>query len=149
MIRGKLGIEAVQYSALVFDGLLGTCTAPRREARAVRSRRWEDALGYWELRQDVADVVNMWASRHNVLVSIITWHPPGFDDALAGWLEDRHVYVRGVESWESYTVCSMTLATDPAVQEVFDPDPAHRHGYGFKGRSFEDVYFQSNGVRRG
>lgn len=102
---------------------------------ALRLHQWETALSTWQFDLKVCDHINATIYRYSLPVDIITWRPQGFAEALLDRLWDLDVPVMNVHS-STYTWMSQHLATDVEVQSVYDPDPKHRHGYGFKGREF-------------
>jgi len=134
MERGKLGIENRPVTIFVFDGLVGLLQRPRTEKLALKLHQWETALGEWSLDIVVADYICALLGR-NVPVDIITWRPRGFAHALLDFLWDNNIPVRQVRTG-TYAALSQHIAIDPEVTAVFDPDPFHRSGYGWKCREF-------------
>ena len=67
------------------------------------------------------------------MVEVLTWHPAGFAEVVHDRLWTLGVQVRETRA-SSYGYESQKIATDPTVSVVYDADPAHRMGYGFKAR---------------
>ena len=86
------------------------------------------------LEQAVCDRMH-WLLSRDVPVDVVTWRPHGFSEALRDLLWEHNVPVRDVKSG-SYANLSPWVATDPYTSTVYDPDPDHRYGYGFKARDF-------------
>lgn len=135
MIRGKLGIEEQTATIFVFEELLAHLERSLPEKYAVRLGRWERALSYWVFDQRVCDYVHTLVSRYQVPVDILTWRPSPFAAVLHDRLWEMDVQVRETRS-ASYRAVSPWIATDPTVGVVYDADPNHRFGYGFKAREF-------------
>lgn len=135
MIRGKLGVEDTKATLFVFEGLIATVTHPRWEAFCRRTARWDKALTYWRFDTQVCDYMHDLMSRWNAVVEVLTWREPPFAELLYNRLWELDVPVRDVRS-AVYRHASPWLATDPRVSVVYDADPDHRFGYGFKAREF-------------
>lgn len=135
MERGQLGIENRQATVFVFDGLVAKIQRPRTERMALRLHQWETALSAWEFDLQVCDYMNALMSRYSVPIDVITWRPKGFADALLDRLWDLDVTVRRVRTG-TYQALSQHIAIDNEVSVVFDADPAHRSGYGWKCREW-------------
>jgi len=134
MERGQLGIENRAVTVFVFEGLVGNLQRPRAEKMALRLHQWETALGAWAFDLTVCDYICALINR-GVPVDVITWHPKGFADSLIDRLWDLDVPIRGVRIG-TYQGLSQHIAIDQEVTAVFDADPAHRNGYGWKCREF-------------
>ena len=134
MERGKLGVENRQVTVFVFEDLIGHLARPRMEKINLRLGRWAAALDAWDLDLTVCDYVTRLIGM-NVPVDVITWRPPGFATALHDLLWYHDVPVRDVHAG-TYRTLSQHFSINTEVTAVFDPDPAHRLGYGFKCREF-------------
>lgn len=75
-------------------------------------------------------------NQYDTAVDVITWHSWEFAEVLETELSHLHVPVNHVTDVR-YDFISPLYATIPGISIVYDPDPAHRHGYGFKGREFD------------
>jgi hypothetical protein len=134
--RGEIGVWNETTTVFIFEDLIAQCVHPRMEKAALSFNRWEAALGWWEWDVQVLDHMHDMMSRYESRIEVYTWRPPGFAEAVYERLWQLSVEVAGVTSQPSYQYLSHLLATDNSVTAVFDADPAHRHGYGFKGRAF-------------
>ena len=133
MERGKLDFTYAVATVFVFDGLIAELNSPRLYAADKLLGRWRQSLNYWDFNQHALDRMYELMSRFNVPVEVITWQPPQFAEVLNDRLWELKVPVRGTRS-TSYPVASSSLAIDDDVNTVYDADPTHRFGYGFKGR---------------
>ena len=134
MLRGQLGRAERDKVLFVFEGLVGTLPErSRQEARCIRRKRWEWALDYWSFDYQVLDYINRTMQYHDV--EVVTWKPAGFAAVLHDRLWAAEVFVDATKS-ASYRSLSQRTATDTRVSLVYDPDPTHRWGYGFKAREF-------------
>lgn len=135
MERGELGVSNSPATVFVFEGLLADLLHPRMEQTALRMRRWSYALDQWAFDLDVLTYVENLISRHNVPVDVLTWRPIEFAELLYDrlWYYDTHV--RSVKA-STYPRASQQIATNDNFTLVYDPDPSHRWGYGFKAREF-------------
>jgi hypothetical protein len=136
MERGQLGIETTPSVVFVFDGLIATLLRPRMHRALINMRQWETALDLWEYNTQVCDYMHLIVANYQMHVDVITWQPKGFADAALDKLWRMDIPVREVRS-SSYTFESPHIAVDTSVQSVFDANPEHRHGYGFKGREWD------------
>ena len=134
MERGRLDVDERQAYVFVFEGLLSHLEHPLLERLALRSGQSAAALRAWSPDFRVWDYISNLA-RRSVPVEVITWHSVEFADLVADQLAYNNIPVRSVRS-EVYERVSATYAVDPYVVAVFDPDPHHRWGYGFKAREF-------------
>lgn len=135
MERGELGIESRASTVFVFEGLVGHLDHPAAERLALRFRRWEMAVDAWTFDIDVCNHIEMLTDRYNIPVEVITTRPVGFSVVLADRLADRGLHVQEVKSGP-YEYFSPRYAVDSDINTVFDPDPVHMNGYGFKRREF-------------
>jgi hypothetical protein len=135
MERGKLGIEDRQKIFFVFDDLVAKLARPRAEALSLRLHQWESAVEAWQFDLQVCDFMNACIYRYNTIVEVVTWRPKGFAEALKDRLWELDVPVERVRSGD-YPTLSQHFAMDTEVLMIFDPDPNHRFGYGFKAREF-------------
>lgn len=132
MELGELGVNETPAIVLVFEGVLAHCTHPILERAALRVRGWTAAVDQWEFDYKVCDMANQLMSR-GAMVEVLTWHPAGFAEVVHDRLWTLGVQVRETRA-SSYGYESQKIATDPTVSVVYDADPAHRMGYGFKAR---------------
>ena len=133
MERGDLAIDSRAATVFVFDGLIANCFRPKAVKWALRRRHYEEAMEYWAFDHRVCNYMHALMSRYGVPVEVITWQPHGFSKVLADRLWGMDLPVREVTAGE-YKNMSQTLAIDPSVTTVYDPDPTHRFGYGYKVR---------------
>jgi hypothetical protein len=126
MERGQLGFEEQLSTVFVFEGLIAQ--PPSRKFRYKR-------LETWSLNVQVLDYMADLINRHGVPVDVVTWQPPSFAEAVHDSLWDMGVFVRETKSG-TYGYLSQHIATDTMVSLVYDPDPHHRFGYGYKAREF-------------
>ncbi len=136
MERGQLAEWSGAVTLFVFEDLLATCGAPHRESAMVKAQRWDRALSYWEFDAKVLDHLYDLMARYAATVEVATWHPPGFAPVLKEHIWGLGVPISDTFSALSYASLSQHIATDPRVTTVYDPDPSHRFGYGFKAREF-------------
>lgn len=134
MERGQLGIENRSVTVFVFEDLIGELQRPRAEKLALRLHQWETALAAWALNLIVCDYICS-LNNKGVPVDVITWRPKGFADALFDELWAHNIPVREMRRG-TYQGLSQHIAIDSEVTAVFDADPAHRNGYGWKCREF-------------
>jgi hypothetical protein len=127
MERGQLGIEDQSVTAFVFEGLIA-------HPPSGRFRRKNDVT-QWTFDIQVCDYIHDLITRRGVAVEVITWRTSGFAEAVHDQLWLMDVPVRQTRSG-SYALLSHRIATDPTVSLVYDADPHHRFGYGFKAREF-------------
>jgi hypothetical protein len=135
MERGELGISAKPGIVFVFEGLIATLQRGVVEKAALRAHKWNVALDQWTFDLEVRSYIQRMTDHYSIPVDVITWHPIGFAEALYDrlWYYDMHVHeVRSAE----YSMASPQMALDPMVTAVYDADPNHRFGYGFKAREF-------------
>jgi hypothetical protein len=140
MERGELGVAYKPVTVFVFEGLIAQLKSPKTERLNLRAHRWDAALYNWAFDQQVLDYINAALQRFEAIVDVFTWHPPEFAQRLHDYLWQVDVPVRETKSTR-YDVMSIRVATDPEVSIVYDPDPAHRWGYGFKAREFDPRRF--------
>lgn len=132
MERGQFAVETLPCWLFVFDGLIAHCDRPKAERLAVRARRWTTAFSMWAVNYKVCDYMNLVMSR-GMQVEVLTWHEPEFAELVHDRLWSMGVRVRETRS-SDYAWESPHIAVDSLVQVVFDPDPSHRFGYGWKAR---------------
>jgi hypothetical protein len=136
MERGQLGIAYQPTTVFIFDGLIATCGHPRVEKLAVTAARWERALACWDWNMRVLDHMHDMLSRFEAHIEVITWRPTAFAQLVHDRLWEMDVPVSETTSALSYQSASQRIATDQRITAVYDGDPTHRHGYGFKAREF-------------
>jgi len=135
MERGELGISAKPGIVFVFEGLIGHLQHERIEKMALRANRWEYALDQWTFDLEVRSYIQRMIKQFGTPIDVLTWHPIGFAEALHDRLWYYDVQVSDTRS-TLYEIASPEMATDPAISVVFDAEPSHRFGYGFKCREF-------------
>lgn len=135
MELGQLGSYRQPVTVFVFEGLVGVLDKPRAEKTALKMHRWPTALDCWHLDSHVLDYMMLLQSRFGVPVQVITSRPYEFALKLYDRLWQSDCPVDEVRSGD-YEHFSPHFAIDPDVNSVYDPDPAHRFGYGFKARDF-------------
>lgn len=119
----------------VFEDLIAHLDHPRMERLALKGRRFEAAIAQWSFDVRALDHVSRLINHYQQPVEVITWHPHEFGVLIHERLWDMDVQVRDVRSGD-YIALSPWIATDPTISCVYDADPAHRFGYGFKAREF-------------
>jgi hypothetical protein len=134
--RGEIGYASAPSTLFVFDGLIARCMRPRMEEAMIGLRRWEAALDQWVFAIDVVDHIAAMINRYEVPIDVVTWHPEPFAELVHERLWSMGAHVRETTS-QSFRFMSSHVATDPSVNLVYDPDPAHRMSYGFKARAFQ------------
>lgn len=135
MERGELGAPNRPSTVFVFEDLIAHLERPRVESIHLRLHQWNQALRCWTFDQKVCDYMYALMSRFDVPVDVFTWHSSEFAVAIHDALWERNVPVRYTTSGE-YRALSPWVATDENIALVYDADPAHRFGYGFKAREF-------------
>ena len=135
MERGQLGIESRASTVFVFEDLIAHLDHPTAERFALRFRRWDMAVDAWTFDIGVCNHIEMLTDRYDIPVEVITSHAAGFAEVLADRMADRGLHVQEVKSGP-YEYFSPRYAVDPMITTVYDPDPRHRRGYGFKCREF-------------
>jgi hypothetical protein len=135
MEKGELGIAERPAIAFVFEGLIAELSHQRREQVALKAHKWDIALDQWVFDFKVRLYIQTLIDRFEVPIEVLTWRPIGFAEALYERLWYYDVNVRSVKS-TTYQIASQDIATDPYFRMVYDADPAHRFGYGFKCREF-------------
>jgi hypothetical protein len=133
--RGQIGIESRPSTVFVFEGLIAHQTHKNAERFALRLHQWEVALDTWIFDFNVCNYIELIIDRYRTPVEVITWRPRGFADALANRFSEIGLSIQEVKSG-TYAYFSPRYAVDSAVTTVYDPDPMHSHGYGFKCREF-------------
>jgi hypothetical protein len=136
MERGQLGLDDRPSIVFVFDGLIAKLKSRRLLSLYCRAHQWEAALSLWEFDYRVCDYTAMMISRYGTPVEVLTWQPYGFGDILYDRLWEMDVQVRSVRCSE-YIYETSHIATDPSASLVYDANPEHRFGYGFKCRDFD------------
>jgi hypothetical protein len=135
MERGELGISAKPGLVFVFEDLIAHCGHPRVEKGALRAHQWGVAVDQWVFDVQVRSYIQRMIDHYGVPIDVLTWRPIGFAEALHDRLWHYDMQVRSTRSVE-YSMVSPQMATDPAITTVYDADPEHRFGYGFKAREF-------------
>lgn len=139
MERGELAVGGSRPTTVfVFEGLIAHFSRSRLarlERTALRLHKWEIALDFWAFDQQVCDYMHRLIYAFELPVEVITWHPFGFDDVLHDRLWAMDVPVQSTTSGE-YSSLSPRLAVNQEIGLVYDADPSHRFGYGFKCREF-------------
>lgn len=136
MERGEIGLEDGPATVFIFEGLVARCSRPRTESALLSLRRWEAAFDCWVFDIGVCDHIAALVDRFSVPVDIVTWHGPAFANLVHDRLWSMGARVRETRSEHSYTYTSQHAATDGSINQVYDADPLHRYGYGFKARQF-------------
>jgi hypothetical protein len=135
MERGKLDFGSKPTTVFVFDGLIGLLHHPKLEKIALATHRWRLAIDAWNFQYRVCDYINRLAS-YGVPIEVITWRPQEFAEEINSKLWSMDTAVQHVRS-AVYEEANWQISVDINVNLVYDPDPAHRHSYGYKGRQFE------------
>jgi hypothetical protein len=133
--HGELGVRERPSTIFVFEGLIAQLEHKRRERTALRLHQWELALDQWVFDLQVRSHMQMLMERYGIPLQVLTWRPIGFADALHDRLWYYNIPVSFTKS-SIYQMSSQEIATDPGITHVYDADPAHRFGYGFKVREF-------------
>lgn len=136
MLHGELAPGGQPTTVFIFDGLIAKLTSPRMNKFALKMRRYEMAIDdAWEFEIEALDYINHLAGKYGIPIEVVTWQPHGFARALQERFESMDVSVQRTKS-EIYRHISPTIATDNEINMVYDPDPDHRFGYGYKARDF-------------
>ena len=136
MERGKLGIDDRQLTVFVFENLIAKSQHYRTERTALRLHQWEFAIDTWTFDIHVLDYMQRLINYYNQPVEVITSRPKGFADVLHDRLWSYEVFVDATMSGP-YQLFSHRYAIDPMIKIVYDPDPHHRFGYGFRAREWD------------
>jgi hypothetical protein len=134
--RGQIAFEPMPTTVFVFDGLIAHLEHPRVEKTALKLRQFAAALDAWVLDYRVCDYISRLITQFNTPVDVLTWRPSKFAHLLQDRLWEQDVYVDEVKS-TVYEHISQQIAIDTKITMVYDPDPMHRFGYGFKAREFD------------
>lgn len=136
MERCQLFFEVGPATIFVFDDLLAHLKNKRMEKVALAAHQWALAFDAWQADLVVCNYIRQFTEKYpTVPVELITWRPSGFADCIRDFTSDLRIPIRDVR-FGSYEELSPSIATDNDVQIVYDPDPHHRFGYGFKARQF-------------
>jgi hypothetical protein len=134
--RGSIDpANEISATVFVFEGLIAELGHPRAYWLARKLGRWERSLDAWDFDYQVLDYLDALINRYHIPVQVITWQPTSFAHVLHDRLYDLGAYVRSTTSTR-YSSASPRIAVDPTVAVVYDVDPDHRFGYGFKARDF-------------
>jgi hypothetical protein len=137
MERGKLAVENSAITAVIFEDFVAKCPKSWQERLALSARAWAIAYDCWVVDPTICKYLSRLIDVHRRPVEVYTWHGPQFARLINDDLYQRSVFVRGVTPAHSYEDLSASLAIDTDVNVVYDPDPMHRLGYGFKCRDFD------------
>lgn len=137
-MRGNdLGNRIVPRDVLVWEGLLGLLPDERtrkQEAKFRSRRKWQQAVDLYQINEIMARKIWDLAWRFDVEVNLLTFLGPEFAEALEARVIDReNLPLRHVWS-ERPDAFARSLAYQPDLRHVYDPDPAHQFLYGAKGR---------------
>lgn len=136
MRRGELSNERLPRVLIVFEGLVGVL--PDAKTRALESiarkrKKWEQAVGYYQLNVPTSRGLRDLYHRHHTRVDVITFVSPDFADAIRDRLDSRNLLFGDVHYYTAEELLS-DLIYDQSILGVLDPDPSHALRYGSKGR---------------
>jgi hypothetical protein len=126
----------VPRDVLVWEGLLGLLPDPRtkvQEAKFRKRKRWAEAVACYQVHELLARKIWDLVWRYSLEIDLLTYHGHDFAKALEERMDAESMPVRRVFS-EDPNVFARSLAYQPDVRTVYDPDPAHQFLYGGKGR---------------
>lgn len=135
MERGELSSAAGPGVVFVFEELIAHLEHPRVERAALRAHKWDIAVDQWVFDIEVRAYIQSAMQRFGVVIEVLTWHSIGFAEALHDRLWHYDMAVHSTKS-TTYQMASQEIAVNPAYSLVYDADPDHRFGYGFKCREF-------------
>lgn len=135
MEHGKLASESRSTTVFIFEDLIAYCRKPHTERSALALGRWNLAVGCWDFDYKVLDYIAQFIFRYDMPVVVVTWRPTGFAALVHDRLWELKCPVSETLS-STYARLSPLYATDPDIITVYDADPEHRFGYGFKCREF-------------
>lgn len=138
MEHGQLGLQSTSTTVVVFEELIAHLSRRRSEKIAVRIQQWDLALGCWTFDYRVLDFLARFMFVHEMPIRVVTWRPPGFAEALHDYLWKMECPVNETVATD-YRRISPLYATDAQIIAVYDADPDHRFGYGFKCRDYTGV----------
>lgn len=136
MQGGDLDNGMIQRILFLWEHTLGSLPEKeeRREAKALKRGRWEDAVDCWNINEfAVHRIADLW-TRYDFRVDVVvTTRPQEFADHLAVRLDWEDVLINHVTSTE-VQVLARKLAHMPDVARVVFADPALQFAFGRKGR---------------
>jgi hypothetical protein len=106
--------------------------------RAVRLRRWWEAIACWMYNPSVINQIERLARNAEINIEIITWMGDDAAMAIQEDMEEINIPVRGVFA-SSPGQFSRDLAFLPDIAYIYDPDPGHVLTYGRKGVIFKNA----------
>ena len=134
MERGDLGVVGQRSTIFVFEDLIAHLERKRYERTCRRAGAWRAALNAWAFDYQVCTHLRALIG-YEVPVVVVTWREPSFAELLHDHLWGLEVHVSETRS-AVYSVLSPLVAVDSSISTVYDADPDHRFGYGYKGREF-------------
>jgi hypothetical protein len=114
-------------------GILPTVKAQAKYNLAMKTRRYRSAVNAYELNP--AMIPHVWdiTFRKNFNMDVVTFLGDDFAEELRERLDDEGLPLATVRSSKPDKL-ARSLAYDPSVYAVYDPDPSHIFLYGGKGR---------------
>lgn len=138
MERGQLASDNRSTVVFIFEDLVAHCIRRNAERLAIRLMQWEIALNCWSFDYRVLDYIAQYTTRYDMPVEVVTWRPSGFAAVLHNRLWELECPVRETRS-STYDRVSPLFATNREIMAVYDANPDHRFGYGYKCRDFESA----------
>lgn len=136
-MRGNdLGNKVVPRDVLVWEGLLGLLPDKKIEATEAKFRRkgkWHEAVACYEVNELLARKVWDLVWRFDFELDLLTYHGVSFAQALQERMDNENMPFRRVWS-EQPNILARSLAIQPDIRTIYDPDPNHQFTYGSKGR---------------
>lgn len=135
MEKGDISNEIVPRLALVFEGLIGVLPKQnmRKETVARKLGQWKRVINYFEPNEPIA--LRIWDLTHrfNFTLTAITWMPPSTVEHIENWLDAQNLPIGRVQA-TTPVLLSRSIAYQPDLAAIYDPDPSHRFTFGGKGR---------------
>jgi hypothetical protein len=136
-MRGNdLANVVVPRDVLVFEGLLGLLPDVRTRAVEAKFRKrgkWKQAVACYEINELLARKVWDLTWRFSFEVDLLTYLGYEFAEALAARMDREAMPFHRVYH-EKPELLARTLAIQPDIRNVYDPDPGHQFSFGSKGR---------------
>jgi hypothetical protein len=136
MLRGELSNETLPRVYIVFENLIGLLPDTKSKVAynlAVKRKKWEQAIEYFQLNIQTSQGMRDLYWRRNFRVDVITFIDPAFVSAIRDKLDGRNLLFGDVHYYDTEMLLA-DLTYDPAVLAVLDPDPKRQLTWGSKGR---------------
>lgn len=136
MLKGELSNERLPRVLVVFEGLVGILPDVKStalEALARKRKKWDVAVGYYQLNIPTSGGMRDLYWRHNYRVDVITFIDPALVSPIRDRLDSRNLLFGDVHYYTMPELLS-DLTYDRSILGVLDPDPGHALSYGSRGR---------------